>query len=195
MTQSRIVSIAAVAALAAMSATTTLADKSGGNGDGRDNDNTFATKLIGYNETPLTINSTGSGTFVASINKDATAISYTLTYRDLSSEVAQAHIHFGRPSLTGQIVLFLCFNPAVVAQPAGVPMPQTCPPPPATISGTLTAADVIARATQGIDGGAAGFAEMVKAIRAGAAYANVHSVNFPTGEIRGALGPADHDND
>jgi hypothetical protein len=193
MTQSRIVSIAAVAALAAVSATTALADKSSGNGDGRDN--TFTTKLIGYNETPLTINSTGSGTFVASINKDATAISYTLTYRDLSSEVAQAHIHFGRPSLTGQIVLFLCFNPAVVAQPAGVPLPQTCPPPPATISGTLTAADVIARATQGIDGGAAGFAEMVKAIHEGAAYANVHSVNFPTGEIRGALGPADDEDD
>lgn len=194
MTQHTKYSIAAVAALSAMSATTALA---GGNdnGNGIGKDRTFSTKLIGYNETPLTINSTGSGTFVASINKDATAISYTLTYRDLSSEVAQAHIHFGRPSLTGQIVLFLCFNPAVVAQPAGVPLPQTCPPPPATISGTLTAADVIARATQGIDGGAAGFAEMVKAIREGAAYANVHSVNFPTGEIRGALDPADEDDD
>ena len=191
MTKRRRYSIAAVATLAAMSAATALADKSSGNGNGHDN--TFATKLIGYNETPLTINSAGGGTFTATVNEDGTAISYTLSYHDLSSTVTQAHIHFGRPALSGQIVLFLCFNPAVIAQPAGVPLPQTCPPPPATISGTLTAADVIARATQGIDGGATGFAEMIKAMRARAAYANVHSVNFPTGEIRGAIGPDDED--
>lgn len=194
MTKRRKYSIAAVVTLAAMSATTALADgKSNGNGNGKDTDNTFATKLIGYNETPLTINSTGSGAFIATVNEDGTAINYTLSYRDLSSTVTQAHIHFGRPAITGQIVLFLCFNPAVITPPAGVPLPQTCPPPPATISGTLTAADVIARPTQGIDGGAAGFAEMIKAMRAGAAYANVHSTTFPSGEIRGAIGPTDED--
>ncbi|MDQ2917237.1 MAG: CHRD domain-containing protein [Pseudomonadota bacterium] len=182
MTRHTTISIAMAAAFAAMSATTALAD-----GNAR----TFSTKLIGYNETPLTINSGGSGTFAASVNKDGTAISYTLSYRDLSAEVTQAHIHFGRPALTGQIVLFLCFNPALVAQPLGVPLPQTCPPAPATISGTLTAADVIPRANQGIDASTTGFAEMIKAIREGAAYANVHSVNFPTGEIRGAIGPGD----
>ena len=38
---------------------------------------------------------------------------------------------------------------------------------------------------QGIDPGAAGFAEMLKAIRAGAAYPNVHTTMHPGGEIRG----------
>src|SRR5262249_47264524 len=117
-------------------------------------------------------------------------IDYELTYRDLSSDVTQAHIHFGRPAITGQIVLFLCTN---LTPPAGVPVPQACPAGGGTITGTLTAADVIARPTQGIDGGAAGLAEVIEAIRAAAAYANVHTTTFPTGEIRGRLGhPRDH---
>jgi len=191
MKKRRMYSIAAVAALAAMSAGTALADgKGNGNGGGKDNDNTFATKLIGYNETPLTLNSTAGGTFVATVNEDGTAINYTLSYHDVVSGVTQAHIHFGRPAITGQIVLFLCTN---LAPPTGVPVPQMCPTPSGTISGTLTAADVIARPTQGIDAGAAGLAEMIKAMRAGAAYANVHSTTFPSGEIRGAIGPTDED--
>ena len=151
---------------------------------------TVATELTGYQETPLTINSPGSGEFTATIQNNGTAITYTLTYRDLSSPVTQAHIHFGRPAISGMIVLFLCTN---LAPPAGVPTPQACPAAPATITGTLTAADVIPRPQQGIDAGAAGFAEMLKAIRAGAAYANVHTTVFPTGEIRGRLRAHGHD--
>jgi hypothetical protein len=153
---------------------------------------TVTARLSGYQETPLTINSTASGEFTARIRDGGTAIDYELTYRDLSSPVAQSHIHFGRPAISGMIVLFLCTN---LAPPAGVPTPQACLAAPATITGTLTAADVIPRPQQGIDPGAAGFAEMLKAIRAGAAYANVHTTVFPTGEIRGRLrahGPGDH---
>jgi hypothetical protein len=190
----------AIAAFAALATASAFADGNrrgngnNGNGAGNDQDNgtTFATNLVGYEETPLTINSPGSGSFKATVNADGTAINYTLSYTPLSSAITQSHIHFGRPAITGQIVLFLCTN---LAPPAGVPMPQACPPGPATISGTLTAADVIARPTQNIDGGAAGFAEMIKAMRAGAAYANVHTTLFPTGEIRGAIGRRDDDED
>lgn len=101
----------------------------------------------------------------------------------------QSHIHFGRPAITGGIVLFLCTN---LTPPAGVPKPQGCPAAPATITGTLTAADVIAVPGQGIDPGAAGFAEMLMAIRAGAAYVNVHTTLHPSGEIRGRLGGHRH---
>src|SRR5439155_16919226 len=102
---------------------------------------TVTTRLSGYQETPLTINAPASGEFKATMRDDGTAIDYTLTYRDLSSPVTQAHIHFGRPAISGGIVLFLCTN---LTPPAGVPTPQMCPPAPATITGMLTAADVIA---------------------------------------------------
>lgn len=152
---------------------------------------TVTTRLSGYQETPLTINSTASGEFTARISDDGTAIDYELTYRDLSSPVTQSHIHFGRPGISGMIVLFLCTN---LPLPPEVPTtPQPCPAAPATITGTLTKADVIARPAQGIDAGAAGLTEMLEAIRADAAYANVHTTTFPTGEIRGRLRAHGHD--
>ena len=164
-----------------------------------------STNLTGYQETPATINSSGSGEFAAKISADGTEIQYVLRYRDLSTNVLQSHIHFGRPALTGGIVLFLCTN---LNPPAGVPTPPACPQAPVgggtqTVTGTLTAANMLVPnvqnvplPSQGIDPGAAGFAEVVKAIRNGAAYANVHTSKVPSGEIRGALGkPQDGDED
>jgi len=154
-----------------------------------DRDLTVSTKLIPYDETPATINSTGSGEFRARISGNGTTIDYEETFRDLSSTVTQSHIHFGRPALTGGVVLFLCYNPALITAPAGVPVPPICPTTsPATVTGTLTEANVIAVPAQGIDAGADGFAEMIKAIKNGATYVNVHSVLHPGGEIRGRLG-------
>jgi CHRD domain len=156
---------------------------------------TFPTTLSGYNETPQTLNSPATGQFLAKISKDETSIDYTLTYSGFpaTDTVTQAHIHFGRPSLGGGVVLFLCTNGT---PPAGVPVPPPCPLTGGTVTGTLTAANVIAVAAQGIDADGAGFAEMIKAMRNGAAYANVHTVGHPSGEIRGPLGKAgDDEND
>lgn len=166
-----------------------------------EDENSIHVHLIGYNETPLTINSPGSADFKARISADGTAIDYEMTYQNLSSTVLQSHIHFGRPAITGGIVLFLCTN--LGNAPATVPTPQACPETnPATISGTLTAANVIALPVtcptpttcsgQAIDSGAAGLGEMIKAIRDGAAYVNIHTTNHPSGEIRARLGPLGH---
>ena len=154
-------------------------------------DEVIRVHLVGYQETPLTINTAASGEFKIRIHNDGSAIDYEETYRDLSSSVLQSHIHFGRPAITGGIVLFLCTN---LTPPVGVPTPQPCPTTnPATITGTLTAADVIASTNgQGIDPGAAGFAEMIQAIRTGSAYVNVHTTNHPSGEIRARLGGHEH---
>ena len=77
--------------------------------------------------------------------------------------------------------VFLCqtaFNPDPTA------FAPTCPQS-GTVSGLLRVDNVIGPAAQGIS--ATEFAEMVRAIRAGVAYVNVHSTTFPGGEIRGQL--------
>ena len=74
------------------------------------------------------------------------------------------------------------------------------PTPPATISGTIVAADVSpnipanAAAELGLNTGE--IDEFLAAIRAGATYVNVHSTRWPGGEIRsqidGNSGHGDH---
>ncbi len=138
--------------------------------------------MLGYEEVPA-VATTGKGTFDATISPDGNSISYFLTYSDLEGSITQSHIHFGQKGVNGGITLFLCTN--LGNGPAGT---QLCPAPPATISGMLTAADMVNTANaQGIAAGE--FSELVAAIRAGATYANVHSTKFPGGEVRTQILP------
>jgi CHRD domain-containing protein len=137
--------------------------------------------LSGYEETPSAVSTTGNGTFTARISNDNSRIDWELSYADLEGAVQQSHIHFGQKSVTGPISVFLCTN--LGNGPAGT---QPCPAPPATISGTITAADVTNLANErGISAGE--FDELLKAIRAGATYVNVHSTRWPGGEIRSQI--------
>ena len=147
--------------------------------------------LTGYEEVP-SVSTVAEGEFHARISDDSTQIDYELKYSDLEGSVTQAHIHFGQKGVNGGISVWLCGNPGPgVTPPAGT---QACPPPPATITGTLTAANVVGPTAQGIVPGE--FAELISAIRAGKTYANVHSTKFPGGEIRsqieGNSGHSDH---
>ena len=153
----------------------------------------FKGSLTGYEEVP-SVSTAASGEFRASINNDETEISYELSYTDLEGAVQQAHIHFGQEGVNGAIQVWLCSNLGTPPTPPSPPNPPTqpCPVPPATITGTLTAAHVIGQAAgppagQGIQPGE--FAELIKALRAGKTYANVHTVKFPGGEVRSQLGP------
>ena len=138
--------------------------------------------LSGFQEVPA-VSTEAEGEFQARISADETQIDYELSYSSLEGSVIQAHIHFGQKDVNGGISVWLCGNPSTtVAPPAGT---QACPPSPATITGTLTAANVVGPATQGIAAGE--FAELIKAIRAGKTYANVHSTKFPGGEIRSQI--------
>jgi hypothetical protein len=148
------------------------------------------TVLVGFEEPPA-ISTVGSGEFEARINNDETEITYELSYSDLESSVTQAHIHLGQRGVNGGITVFLCTN--LGNGPAGT---QPCPPSPATIEGTIMASDVsppipstAAARAQGLDTGE--FDELIRAIRAGVTYANVHSTTFPGGEVRGQIGPGE----
>ena len=149
-------------------------------------DTTVQATLSGYDEV-TTLSSPASGQFKAKIGPNT--IQYELTYQGFTDPdtqtVVQAHIHFGAPGINGGIVLFLCTNLGN-APPPPASVTQVCPQVSARLTGTLGPADVVAGATsQGISAG--DFDAVVRAIRAGAAYVNVHTAARPSGEIRGQL--------
>lgn len=90
----------------------------------------------------------------------------------------------------GGIVVWLCQTPGTM-HPV-VDLQDTTPfcPASGTVTGTIEPEDVLTVTGQGIDAGQ--FAELVRAIRAGATYANVHSTLFGPGEIRGQIGHGGH---
>ena len=140
-------------------------------------------RLDSYQEAPQTLSTAGHGQFRARIN--ASSIDFTLTYDGLEGTVSAAHIHLGRPGLAGGIIVHFC---GTGGRP---PCPQsaTAANP---VSFTITPADVVGPAAQGIAAGE--FNELVRALRAGAVYANVHSLpNYGGGEIRGQVEVSDND--
>jgi hypothetical protein len=151
--------------------------------------------LTGFQEAPVVVSTTGTGTFRAQISRDGEEIAYTLSFKDLEGDVRQSHIHIGPEDTNGPIVLWLCQTAANPA-PAGTNPPQCADINiPAsfrenTVSGVLTVTDIIPQAGNGIAAGE--FGEVIRLIRAGKTYVNVHSAKFPPGEIRSQL---DHDND
>ncbi len=159
-----------VALIVTIAATAAVAHDDNGKGKAR---------LDSYQEAPLTLSTTGTGSFRIRVRSDG--LHYKLSYKDLSANVTQAHIHLGRTGLAGGIVAFLC-GP----QPAAGDKP-VCPATSGTVEGVIDMADIIAGAAgQGIAAGE--LAEVIKALRKGAIYANVHTTAFPGGEIRGQVG-------
>lgn len=140
-------------------------------------------------EVPALSSVAASGRFKATIDEANQTISYELSYDGLEAAPAQAHIHVGQRGVNGGISVFLCGNPPTVP-PEPVPQPPACPPSPATITGVLTAANIIGPALQGIAATSATdneFDELVDLLRSGVTYANVHTAKFTGGEIRGQI--------
>ena len=142
-------------------------------------------KLQGYQETPQTLSSPAFGEFEATISPNEDSIAWEMTYGGLPTPVLQSHIHFGQRALSGGISIFLCTN-LTNAPPPPAARTQSCPTPGGTISGEIMSSDVIGPANQGIAPGE--LAEIIAAIRAGYAYVNIHTQQFPSGEIRGQFG-------
>jgi CHRD domain len=85
--------------------------------------------------------------------------------------------------VNGSIVIFLCRTGAN-RDPTG--LAPNCPQQ-GTVSGEITSANVIAGATETQQLARGDLTAVVTAIRAGAAYANVHTNVSPGGEIRGQI--------
>ena len=133
----------------------------------------FSASLVGANEVPP-INTAGSGAFRMQIV--GSNITFSLSFSDLSSALSVAHLHFAPSSVAGGVMIFLCGGGGQPDCPAATS---------GTITGTITAANVTGPTTQGIDVGDLDSA--LEAVRAGLAYANMHTANFAGGEIRGQV--------
>lgn len=161
----------------------------------------LSTNLRGLHETPVVF-SGASGHATITISADEKSIDYVLTYSGLEGstgtvagvtrKVTQAHIHVGRPTITGGVVVFFCGGGNTATTQTACPAsagPGTGNP---AVTGTWTAADVTNNAsTQGIEpvnpNGEDAFARFVHAIKSGLSYVNVHTSRSPGGEIRGQL--------
>jgi len=146
-----------------------------------DDERELEAKLSGFQEVPA-ISTNGSGKFKGKINEAGTSISYELSYSNLQGVAFASHIHLGQARVSGGVIAFLCGGGGKPPCPAS-----------GTVSGTIVAADVIGPAGQGIALGE--FAELLRAIRAGVTYANVHTSLFPGGEIRGQIDADDEEDD
>ena len=150
-------------------AVTTLARADHGRGK-----NSLKASLDGYHEVPA-VSSTGTGELRLRINADD-SIDYELTYADLEGATTTAsHVHLGQKSVNGGVSFFLCGG-------GGRP---ACTPGSGSFSGTVTAANIIGPAGQGI--APAEMAEVLEALRSGVTYVNVHTDKHPGGEIRGQI--------
>lgn len=145
--------------------------------------------LRGGHENPPVI-SDGFGRFFANVIEGADGvqeIQYQLRYNVAAgeSDVQQAHIHIANPGNNGGIVAFLCTNLDAAAE-------NDCPASPGVVNDVILAEDVLA-VTEGdpavtiiepgdLDG-------LAKLMLDGATYANVHTDDFPAGEVRGQINP------
>ena len=140
----------------------------------------FRAVLTGSEEVPSTASS-ASGELNMVLWGDAQGINYTLNFSGLSSTIQQAHIHFAQVAVNGPIIIWLC-GTAALPGPAGTP---TCPQS-GSVSGTITSSQVLASPpTQQLPAG--DLNRVIRLLRNGNGYANVHTATSPGGEIRGQI--------
>jgi hypothetical protein len=131
-------------------------------------------ELTGFREVPAVI--TG-GKGKARLRVQGQSIQYELSYDGLEGgDVLFAHIHIGQDTANGAVATFLCGGGGKPACPAS-----------GTVTGTIVPADIQAIVPQSL--GEDDFAGLIRAIRAGTAYLNVHTTQSPAGEIRGDIKP------
>jgi len=124
---------------------------------------TYVARMTGAAETPAN-NTKGTGT--ATFTLDGKKLQFTVDVHDLTGAPTAAHIHVGAAGVAGPPVYTFALK-------AGSGM-----------SGTISTGTVdLARdASAGVSGDS-----LTKLLNNGNAYVNVHTKNFPAGEIRGQI--------
>jgi hypothetical protein len=132
----------------------------------------LGTHLRGDEEVPAR-DTAAQGQAIFHVNEDGTAISYKLNVANIEN-VTQAHIHLAPAGSNGGIVAWL--------YPAAPPSQLI----PGRTQGTLGEGEITASSLVGALSGHP-LSDLLNAMQNGGAYVNVHTSQFPPGEIRGQI--------
>ncbi|HMK90675.1 MAG TPA: CHRD domain-containing protein [Methylocystis sp.] len=170
--------IAAMALVASLSLAPTLAKAAD-----------FTAQLSGFEEVGELNNESGAimtageATLLLTIDQKSQRIQYQLVFGNTSSAVTQAHIHFGRERQPGGPIAFLCSS--LGNGPAGTPR---CPATGGTVAGTISIAQLLGIPGQNVPPNS--FDALAAMLLSHSAYVNIHTMRFPSGELRGQIVPA-----
>jgi hypothetical protein len=156
--------LATIAAIVALGSITTIGFNNSALGQ-----ETFTAELSGGDEVPpVDTNATGVATFQSNVN----TLTYQLGVRDLNN-ITAAHIHRGEDGENGKVVANL-YN--TTAMPAGQQQQSGL-----LSQGTISASD--------LKGPLKGhpLSDLIDIMSNDTAYVNVHTKDFPLGEIRGQV--------
>ena len=131
--------------------------------------NGFKAMLSGKEVVPMVVDTKATGDVEIVLGKDGKELGYTLNIKGIEN-VTAAHIHAGKKGVEGPPVAGLFGGPKKEGEFSGV-----------LAKGTITDKNLV--------GPLAGktIADLVKMIKDGDAYVNVHTAGHPGGEVRGQL--------
>lgn len=140
----------------------------------------YMTILSGENQTPDPVDTDSSASFTIAVMEGMDGMAtWSMNVSDVD-QYTMAHLHLGNSSTNGPpVVLLLPNGPAPGADGA---LPMIMPAitvDSMSVSGTFNASDLLAP-LESID-------DLIVALSAGDIYANIHTVAYPAGEIRGQL--------
>jgi len=136
------------------------------------NNHNFRTSLKGENEVPA-VETRAQGQAIFQLSRDGSELSYKLIVANIEN-VTQAHIHLAPAGANGSVVAWL--------YPEGPPS-QLIPDRFSGVlaEGVITDDDIVGETeVETLD-------DLIEQIRAGNAYVNVHTSQYPPGEIRGQI--------
>lgn len=129
----------------------------------------FEALMSGAQEVPP-LDTRSFGRTVFQVSDDGTALNYTVIVGSIV-DVTQAHIHLGERGTNGPVVAFLFgFNPDGV-----------------TVNGILAEGVITDESIFPVPGFEGTLEALLKRMRAGTTYVNVHTKARPAGEIRGQI--------
>lgn len=135
-------------------------------------DRNFRASLSGSEEAPP-VDTNARGQAIFQLSRDGTFLRYQLNVANINN-VLMAHIHLAPPGENGAVVAWLY---------------PSAPPPiliPDRVSGVLAAGVITAANLVGPLAGQT-LDDLIAELDAGDAYVNVHTSQFPGGEIRGQI--------